>query len=210
MADIWYISTTRYRRIFNIECIFFDILLLWYQRFYDTGIHCHSKHYTYIKALCFNIEGASILILAGPACAGLQQLQAALQLHWYSVLIAVRISLVPGEAAPRRRKRGGGGGSRQPGGGYTILHQHTWASSTPACTRAVVAAFLWPTRWRNWSGRGAWSHGLCLVAAQPPVKMNFVGAASELEFVENLTAVKRNSPLTVLAFLELFSPLLTE
>jgi hypothetical protein len=62
------------------------------------------KTYTNIEALCFNIKGASILILAGPACAGLQQLQAAVQLRWYSVLIAVRISLVPGEAAQRRCK----------------------------------------------------------------------------------------------------------
>jgi hypothetical protein len=41
--------------------------------------------------------------------------------------------------------------------GYEIiLRQHTLASSTPACTRAAVAAFLWPTWRRNWSGRGAW------------------------------------------------------
>ncbi len=34
------------------------------------------KAYTDIEALCFDIKGASILILAGPARAGLQQLQA--------------------------------------------------------------------------------------------------------------------------------------
>jgi hypothetical protein len=46
--------------------------------------------YTDIEALCFDIEDASILILAGPAiAAGLQQLQAAVQLRCYSVLIAV-------------------------------------------------------------------------------------------------------------------------
>jgi hypothetical protein len=32
------------------------------------------KTYTNIKALCFDVEGASILILAGPARAGLQKL----------------------------------------------------------------------------------------------------------------------------------------
>ncbi len=59
------------------------------------------KTYTNIEALCFDIEGASILILVGPARAGLQQLQAAVQSRWYSLLIAVRICLLPGEAAPR-------------------------------------------------------------------------------------------------------------
>ncbi len=39
------------------------------------------------SSLCFKIEGASILIVAGPASAGLQQLQAAVQLCWYSVLL---------------------------------------------------------------------------------------------------------------------------
>jgi hypothetical protein len=34
--------------------------------------------------------------------------------------------------------------------------------------------------------------------------------ASEHKFIENLTAVKRNSPRTVLAFMERVSPLLTE
>ncbi len=34
--------------------------------------------------------------------------------------------------------------------------------------------------------------------------------ASELEFIENLTSVKQNSPLTLLAFRERVSPLLTE
>jgi hypothetical protein len=38
------------------------------------------KPYTDIEALCFDIEGALVLILAGPACAGLQQMQAAVQL----------------------------------------------------------------------------------------------------------------------------------
>jgi hypothetical protein len=59
------------------------------------------KTYTNIEALFFEIEGASILILVGRARAGLQQLQAAVQLRWYSLLIAVRICLLPGEAAPR-------------------------------------------------------------------------------------------------------------
>jgi hypothetical protein len=60
------------------------------------------KIYTDIKALCFNIEGASILILAGQARAGLQHFQAAVQLRWYSVLIAVRISLVDDKCANPR------------------------------------------------------------------------------------------------------------
>ncbi len=39
-----------------------------------------------------------------------------------------------------------------------ILCQHTtWASSTPVCTRAAVATFLWPTLRQNWSGLGAWT-----------------------------------------------------
>jgi hypothetical protein len=46
-----------------------------YRRFFDIGIQTYND----LEALCFDIEGASILILAGPAHAGLQQLQAAVQ-----------------------------------------------------------------------------------------------------------------------------------
>jgi hypothetical protein len=81
---------------FNIE----DSLIL--------AFKTYTNYVTDIEALCFDIEGASILILAGLARAGLQQLQAAVQLRWYSALIAVT-SLVPLEAAPRRRKREGVG-----------------------------------------------------------------------------------------------------
>ncbi len=65
--------TTRYRRIFDIECIssISDCLNI-----EDSSIFAF-KTYTNIEALCFEIEGALVLILAGPACAGLQQLQAA-------------------------------------------------------------------------------------------------------------------------------------
>jgi hypothetical protein len=45
------------------------------------------KTFTDINCLCFNINVASILILASPARAGLQQLQAAVYLRWYSVLM---------------------------------------------------------------------------------------------------------------------------
>jgi hypothetical protein len=52
------------------------------------------------------------------------------------------------------------------------------------------------------------AHGLRLATAQPLVKIGRRAKASE--FFENLTAVKLNSPLTVLEFLERISPHLTE
>ncbi len=63
-----------------------------------------------------------------------------------------------------------------------------------------------PTR-RQRTGLGE-AHGLRLATAQPLVKMG--QCAKAREFIENLTAMKRNSPLTVLEFLERISPLLTE
>ncbi len=52
------------------------------------------------------------------------------------------------------------------------------------------------------------AHGLRLATAQPLVKMG--RHAKAREFIENLTAVKLNGPLTVLEFLEHISPHLTE
>jgi hypothetical protein len=64
--------------------------------------HSNFKTYTDIEALCFDIEGVSILILAGPARAGLQQLQAAVQLRWYSALI---MDLIQGSCQRARSRK---------------------------------------------------------------------------------------------------------
>ncbi len=76
------------------------------------------------------------MILAGLARAGLQQLQAAVQLRWYSVLIAVRLCLIPGEAAPHWRNRGGGRG--QPG--LLVTAAAAGAESSAAAPAAAAAA----------------------------------------------------------------------
>ncbi len=102
------------------------------------------KTYTNIEALCFNIEGASILILAGPARAGLQQLQAAVQLRWYSVLIAGRICLLPGEAAQRWGKRNGSFNGRGGAGGGGRRRRAAAAACAKSASAAPAAAAAAP------------------------------------------------------------------
>ncbi len=69
-----------------------------------------------------------------------------------------------------------------------------WASSTSACTSAAVSTFSW----QNWAGR-AWNTSCDSDGKTPSEKGR---RAKAPEFIENLTAVKRNSPLIALEFLE--------
>ncbi len=75
----------------------------------------------------------------------------------------------------------------------------------------AVATFLWPTQTRNWYGQGAWTTSCdSTTSSENEFCRLLLANASELEFIETLTAVKQNSPLTGLAFLEHISPLLTQ
>ncbi len=58
----------------------------------------------------------------------------------------------------------------------SLTRVHCWASSKPAYTRAAVATFSWPTRRRNWSGRGTWSMSC---DGTTYCEIEFVGAARE-------------------------------
>ncbi len=90
---------------------FFHIWPLWYRRFFW---YLHSKHVYLYWNLCVNIKGASILILACPACAGQWAAIAGCRsLLWYWVLIAVRM-FTPRGGLPAMVQAGGGGGSGEP------------------------------------------------------------------------------------------------
>ncbi len=48
MADIWYMWTTRFRRIFHIKCVFFDVWLLWYHRFFYICIQNINQCWSFV------------------------------------------------------------------------------------------------------------------------------------------------------------------
>ena len=153
---IFDIEACRYRINLLYRMFCFDFWLLRYQRIFDIGIKIISRYRSFMLRyrsfmlwyrMFFDIEWfwrALLMQGSGP------QLQAAVRLRWYWVMIAVKMSLLPGGRGTARAQAGPGAPPRRAALRWRrvratkFAHHSSWLSLQ---SPKEALPFLQPTGW---------------------------------------------------------------